>query len=179
MDRQASLFVVIVGGYPPGAHTEVHDTRFFIGRQLEDGFAALKEKWWGGEDRFHLDAWGALHHADGHDILIGGDPPQGAASDRHLFYVQLGGYREGVFGELHSDVFVVAADKAEAKRRALKLAPKGWASAHRDTMFAIESIVDVAARLDLALPEEQIHLVPANEAKPFRFEARYLPLPGG
>ena len=164
------LWVVMVGGYPKGAHTEVHDIRFAVGNRIEETFEALKAQWWGGDDRFHLDAWGALEWADGHRVIISDEKPDGA-SDASLWFCHLGGYRDGFFGELHSEVFVVASDKGSAKRKALALAPP-WDSPHRDTQHTVETEIDVAGSLGSA----KIWLVPSAEEVPFTFEAKYLPI---
>jgi hypothetical protein len=159
------LFVMVVGGYPPGSNLEVHDLRFHVAERVEDTYAALKAEWWGGEDRFHLDAYGALEWVDGHDVVVADSPPPGT-SEKRLFFVHLGGYEEGFFGELHKEVFLVAGDKAEAKRRALEQA-KGWQSGHRDVLREVEAAVEVAPG--------GVFLVPSAEKKPFRFTAKYMP----
>ncbi|NNU17450.1 DUF1543 domain-containing protein [Parvularcula sp. ZS-1/3] len=163
------LFVAMVGGYPERAHTEVHDIRFVIGRTIEDTFEALKAQWWGG-GRVHLDAWGALEWADGHDVVVSDERPEGAV-DAQLWFCHLGGYRDGFFGELHSEAFVVAADKGAAKRKALSLAPE-WDSPHRDTVHTVETIIDVAD----AAGGPKVWLVPSADEKPFAFEAKYYPI---
>ena len=164
------LWVVMVGGYPKGAHTEVHDIRFAVGERIEETFEALKAQWWGGDDRFHLDAWGALEWADGHRIVISEEKPEGA-SEGSLWFCHLGGYRDGFFGELHAEVFVVASDKGAAKRKALAQAPQ-WDSPHRDTQHTVETEIDVAASLGGA----KIWLVPSSDEVPFTFEAKYYPI---
>lgn len=168
----AQLFVVEVGGYPPGAHTEIHDIRFAVGETIEDCIPQLKAGWWGGGRSFHLDAWGSLPWADGHRIVVADEAPDGAAEGLSLWFVHLGGYREGHFGELHHNVFVAAKDAPEAKRKGLALAP-GWDSPHRDTQFAIEGLVAV----NDAVPGK-LWLVPQAEEIPFVFEARYRPIRG-
>ena len=164
------LWVVLVGGYPDKAHTEVHDIRFVVGETIEDTFGALKEQWWGGTDRLHLDAWGALEWADGHRIVVSDERPEGAV-DASLWFCHLGGYRDGFFGELHSEVFVVAADKGEAKRKALAMAPQ-WDSPHRDTQHTVETEVDVEA----SLGGPKIWLIPSEDEIAFSYEAKYYPM---
>lgn len=165
------LWIVVVGGYPEGAHVEVHDTRFAVGETLAEVFSTLKDQWWGGPDsRFHFDAWGILEWTDGHDVVVADVAPEGAVADQKLWFVNLGGYRDGVFAELHKDVFVVASTKSEAKGRALAMAEReGWTSPHRDALMTVEAAVDVSDKL------VGIHLVPNTEEKPFAFEAKYLP----
>ncbi|MEL7489365.1 MAG: DUF1543 domain-containing protein [Pseudomonadota bacterium] len=162
------LWVIMVGGYPPGAHVEVHDVRFVVGAALEDCFDDIKRQWWGGApERLHIDAWGALEWADGHGVTISDQPP---THDLRLWFANLGGYDPAVFNELHKNVFVVARDQGEAKKRALATV-SGWASPHRDVLAEVEMTVDVAGAL---ADGKYIHLDPDAAEIPFQFEARYL-----
>ena len=162
------LWVIMVGGYPDGAHVEVHDVRFIAGDTLEDCFDDIKAQWWGGNPaRLHIDAWGALEWADGHGVSIGTTPPP---NDLKLWFANLGGYDPTVFDELHKNVFVVAPDQNEAKKRALKMV-EGWTSPHRDVLCEVETTVDVAGALADGM---FIHLDPDAAEKPFHFEACYL-----
>jgi len=167
----SKLWIVVVGGYPPGAHVEVHDTRFAVGSTLKEVFATLKDEWWGGPDsRFHFDAWGVLEWADGYDVVVSDEAPEGAVGDLSLWFVNLGGYRDSVFAELHKDVFVVAPNKSEAKVRALAMAEsEGWTAPHRDALMEVEATVEMSGKMS------GLHLVPSTEEKPFVFEAKYLP----
>ena len=164
------LFVVVVGGYPEGANVEVHDVRFVVGNAIEDCFDDLKNQWWGNNpQRFHLDAWGALTWADGFGISIRNDNPE---SDFRLWFVNLGGYLPDRFKELHKNVFVVARDSSEAKKRALEMA-QDWVPPHRDALLDVEMAIDI----DNALGEgKHIWLDPSVPERPFKFEARYLPI---
>ena len=164
------LFVVVVGGYPDGAHVEVHDVRFTVGHKIEDCFDDLKKQWWGDNPaRFHLDAWGPLTWADGFGVSIRQEKPEG---DFRLWFVNLGGYLPDRFEELHKNVFVVAQDKASAKKRALAMAQE-WVSPHRDALLDVEMAIDI----NQALGEGQyIWLDPSAPEKNFEFEAYYLPI---
>jgi hypothetical protein len=163
--NMAKLFVMVVGGYPPGSNLEVHDTRFHVAERVEDTFETLKKEWWGGEDRFHLDAYGTLEWADGHEVVVASTPPEGA-SGKKLYFIHLGGYQRGYFGELHREVFVAAKDKAEAKRRALAAA-EDWDTGHRDVLAEVEAATEVVPK--------KVFLVPSEEEKPFEFVAKYMP----
>lgn len=82
------------------------------------------------------------------------------------FFANLGGYDVEQFTELHSNVFVVASDKADAKKRALTTV-NHWMKPHRDTIFEVEHIIglsEVAAPYGL-----HIHLAPAPGALPLPF----------
>ena len=163
------LFVVIVGGDAPGAHVELHDTRFVIGETIEDCYDDLRAQWWGTPESLHLDAWGPLEWADGHGVEIVEAPDAGAET---LWFFNLGGYDPARFDELHANLFVVGgADWREAKKRALAEAAADWVSPHKDNVFEVEKAVDVAAAA-----RGHVRLVPGAPERPFRFEARYVPI---
>ena len=50
---------------------------------------------------------------------------------------------EGEFGEAHSYLLVVAADVAEAKRKALAQAQAQWLMPHRDALLEVDSCLPV------------------------------------
>ena len=162
------LFVVIVGGTVPGAHVELHDVRFVIGRTIEDCYDDLRAQWWGTPESLHLDAWGPLEWADGCDIEISDAP---SAVEEKLWFFNLGGYDPARFDELHANLFVVGTDWREAKLRALDQAARGWVAPHKDYVFEIENAIDIAAAA-----KGHIQLRRGAPEKPFRFEARYVPI---
>lgn len=170
MDRQ-KLFVVLVGGTVPGAHVELHDTRFVVGAAIEDCYDALRAQWWGTPESLHLDAWGPLEWADGFGVEIADTPAPGPEK---LWFFNLGGYDPARFYELHADLFLVGRDWREAKRRALEQAAGAWVSPHKDHVFDVDAAVDVGAALGGA--GRHVRLAPGAPERPFRFEARYVPI---
>ena len=56
-----------------------------------------------------------------------------------LYFVNLGGYVNGEFGEAHHNLLVVADDAAEAKRKALAQAATQWMKPHRDALLEVDS----------------------------------------
>lgn len=168
------LWVVYVGGWAGSgskeANIELHDLRFVVAETIEDAYPDLRAQWWGRPDSLHLDAWGVLDHADGHDIVLKPEPPSPDANK--LYFVNLGGYDE-TFTELHRNVFVVAENDSKGKVKALKQI-QHWKSPHRDHLFEIEKMIaldTVAARHGL-----HIHLVPTDEVKLFTFTAKFVPI---
>jgi hypothetical protein len=159
------LFVFCIGGSYGGANVELHDIRFAIGETAEACHAEIRRQWWGDPASLHLDAWGALEQADGYDIAV--TARADVAQDNALFFVHLGGYDAAEFGELHHNAFVVAADAAAAKARALAQVD-GWDAPHKDKLVA----VDVALRHS----GYGLKLTAAATPKPFRFTCQYLPL---
>ncbi len=147
------LFAVYVGGFVEGAHVELHDMRFAIGATIEDCFDDLKAQWWGAPESLHIDAFGALECVDGYRIDVVDEPAPGA--DR-LWFFNLGGYDPALFTELHENVFVVAPDWRIGKRKALARIA-GWTSPHKDYVFDVETMVDVAAAIG---PAAYLRLTP-------------------
>ena len=135
------LFMFQLGGNFRNSNVELHDIRFSIGEKPEDCYADLRAQWWGDQAKLHVDCWGAVEQADGHDITLTTDA-HAATSDR-LFFVNLGGYEDGVFGEAHRYLLVVAQDAAEAKRKSLAQAGAGWIEPHRDALFAVDDCLPV------------------------------------
>lgn len=164
------LFVFYVGGSMPGSNVELHDVRFAVGEKIEDCYDSLRAQWWGTPESLHLDCWGALESADGHDISLRPEPYE---AGNRLYFVNLGGYRAGEFSELHKNVFVVAPNESKAKVNALKTI-LDWESHHKDYQYEIEHIhaLDEA----LAAAELYIHLTPTDNPKPFTFETGYNPI---
>ena len=154
------LFAFYVGGETETSNTELHDMRFAVGNRMEDCYDSLRRQWWGTPESLHIDCWSELIRADGYTLALLAEPFSGT---ERLFFANLGGYDSKQFTELHSNVFVVAPDKATAKKRALATVPH-WQKPHRDTLFEVEHIIglsEVAAAYGL-----NIHLSPNSDASP-------------
>jgi hypothetical protein len=165
------LFMFYVGGDCGNANVELHDVRFSIGETPEDCFDDLRRQWWGEPGSLHLDCWGTVEQADGHDIALSTEPLVGAPEK--LFFVNLGGYDPSEFAELHRNVLIVAADDKAAKAKA-KCQINHWQKPHRDRLFEIEKTLDITK----AMQRYGYYLVlrPATQEKPFRFQCGYRPI---
>lgn len=165
------LFMFAIGGDFKNSNVELHDVRFAVGRSEPDCYPALHRQWWGDKESLHLDAWGQLAQADGHDITLSPEPaPPGSPA---LFFVNLGGYDGVEFGELHRNLLLAAPDAKDAVARALSLV-QGWNEPHKDGVFEVDKALNVSA--DLLSQGLHVHLRPAGEEKPFRFECGYIPI---
>lgn len=161
------LFAFYIGGQTATSMIELHDVRIMAAETLEDCYPRLRAEWWGTQKSLHLDCWGELSSADGHDIILRTEPYTG---EDKLWFVNLGGYETGDFNELHSNVFVVAPTFSKAKVRALKTVLH-WKGRHKDEIFEVENMVCVN---DLLVQQGlHIHLDKNEAAKPFVFEQGY------
>ena len=135
------LFVVMLGGRQARANTEVHDVVFAIGPTIEQTYAQLRQQWFGEAVGLHLDSWMTVDGVEDWQVRLSQDAP--AADAPRLFFVNLGGYVEGQFGEDHRYLLVVAADAVEAKRKALAQAQSQWIKPHRDALLEVDSCLPV------------------------------------
>jgi hypothetical protein len=157
------LFAFYVGGETETSNTELHDMRFTVGERMEDCYESLRRQWWGTLQSLHIDCWTVLTHSDGYSIEL---RPEVFCGAEKLFFANLGGYDSEQFTELHSNVFVVATNKAEAKKRALATV-NHWMKPHRDTLFEVEHIIGLS---EIAEPYGlHIHLAPISTDAPLPF----------
>lgn len=165
------LFMFYVGGNCGTSNVELHDVRFCVGETPEDCYADLRRQWWGDPQSLHLDSWGAVEQADGHDISIA----QGAAPEAgdKLFFVNLGGYDSREFGELHKNLLVVAADAQAAKAKALAQV-NGWFQPHKDRIFEVEKAIDLSRVI--GWEGYVLILTKAPAERPFEFTCNYVPI---
>jgi len=172
MSEPKKLFMIYIGGSHEHSLIELHDMRFVIADTIENTFSSLRKSWWGKPSTLHLDAWGIIDWADGHDICVQKEKPFDSGNEQ-LYFVNLGGYDSNQFTELHKNILLVAKDNVEAKAKAVKQI-SNWESPHKDYLFEIENTINLSEQL-----EEQgvaIHLLPNLKEKPFDFTCRYVPL---
>lgn len=166
-----NLFIIYIGGSHKGSLIELHDMRFMISDTIENTYDALRKSWWGIPETLHLDAWGILNWADGYKIEIVDSYEQTLIQNRErLYFINLGGYCNKQFTELHKNIFVVAKNNHEAKIKAMESISK-WQSPHKDNLFDIDNILDVNS-----LVKGAIKLTACNNPKDFEFTCKYTPI---
>jgi len=147
------LFVVMLGGRHARANTEVHDVVFAVAPGIEQSYPQLRQQWFGDAAGLHLDSWMTVDGVEQWRGRLSADVP--AADAPRLYFVNLGGYVAGEFGEAHRYLLVVADDPADAKRKALRQAGAAWIKPHRDALFEVDSCLPVGPIGGL-----YVHLVP-------------------
>lgn len=153
--KAPDLFMLLLGCKPKGRHTEQHD--IFIG--IADDLPALVPdilQFWSGDHKIHIDAWRRVTEVDGYEIsILPKESQEQVSKTNQLYFLNLGGYREGEFDELHYRMLVVAPDKTEAIQKAKKTAffqHTGFAGAnsHIDDTYGVD--VDDIYLLEDILP---------------------------
>jgi hypothetical protein len=154
------LFAVYLGGNAAGSNIEVHDVQFAVGENIEDTYEDLLDRWHGVPDGLHLDSYMPLEIVDGHRVTLSRTE---RSHDISLYFVNLGAYRPGAFGEYHASKFIVASDISTVKRRAKLELMRGWGSpVHKDDLFEVDDCIQVAAQ------GWHIHLEPTDDPETTR-----------
>lgn len=135
------LFVVMLGGRHARANTEVHDVVFASGDTLEATYPQLRRQWFGQPDGLHVDSWLEVDGVEGYRVRLADAAPLAGAP--RLYFINLGGYEVGVFGEAHRYRLVVAGDRAEAKRKLQ--AGKDWDKPHTDALLDVDDCIPIEA----------------------------------
>ena len=161
------LFAFVIGGSTATSLIELHDVRICAGETMEDTYDDIRRTWWGTPDSLHLDCWGELTSADGHNITLSGVP---STAEDKLWFVNLGGYDPADFAEQHKNVFVVAPTQSKAKVRALKQILH-WKGHHEDYSYDVEQVTAVGDLL--AAQGLYIHLEKTDSPVPFAFKYGY------
>ncbi len=106
------LFMIQIGFRLEGMNTEGHDTVFSIASSKEEAFKLIKAaRPYAG----HIDTCLEVNQVEDFAVQIVEKPNP---SDLKLWFINLGGYNEGQFGEVHKCLLVTARDSAEAKAKA-------------------------------------------------------------
>jgi hypothetical protein len=114
------LFMILLGCKPEGRHTEQHDIFFGIAEELRDLIPDIKA-FWKDSGKIHIDGWITVTNVDGYAISIS-EKQSSSNSNKGLFFLNLGGYKENHFDEFHYKMLTVAKDKGEAIAAAKKTA---------------------------------------------------------
>ena len=136
--NEPKLFAVMLGGNPTGAGIEIHDVVFTVGPTIEATQEQMLSAWFADGKAPHIDSWMELDVVDGARILLTTETSPHEALG--LWHVNLGYYETGdaSFVEGHENLFVVAANAAEAKARAKRLARRAPAERlHTDAIHRV------------------------------------------
>lgn len=133
------LFMLLIGATPPGRHTEQHDVFFGIADHIAALLPQVLAFW--PEAKLHLDAWREVTLVNGHEVAVVETPD--LRSESQLFFINLGGYKQGEFEEFHYKMIVVAKEKNDATKQSKQTAFfkhtgfKG-ATAHIDDKYGVD-----------------------------------------
>lgn len=106
------LWLLQLGATVPGRLTEQHDVYLDIAPNLASLKNSIRD-FWKGCKSIHLDGFERIEFVDGYKITV---VPAGEVEvdGLKLFFINLGGYREGSAVEWHQQMLVVAQNMAQA-----------------------------------------------------------------
>ncbi|MGH8192601.1 MAG: DUF1543 domain-containing protein [Rhodanobacteraceae bacterium] len=163
------LIACVLGGTAPGAQTELHDVAFAVGESLEAVHAQLLASWFGDPHGLHVDAWCVLESVEGYRVRLARPAPENGL---HLYFINIGGYHHGEFGERHAWGFFGAPNKSEAKLRAKQTLLQGSEQTHKDDLYDIDDCLRIQR-----VSGWHVHLTPDPKATGPRVINGYFPLP--
>lgn len=109
------LFYLILGATPAGRNIEQHDVFFGIAESLRDLVPQIKDFWPEANGEIHIDAWQQVNAVDGFTVNV--VPKTKILQEQHLFFLNLGGYKPGLFAELHEQHLMVGTSMSEIIKR--------------------------------------------------------------
>lgn len=172
--KQPKLFMILLGATPKGRHIEQHDVFFGIAESLAALIPDMKAFWPEAEDKMHIDAYRVVHKVGDYRVDVI-HREEGLPEDSPgLFFLNLGGYKEGEFEEAHYKMLVVSDEKAVAIKQAKETAfykhtGFGDAPSHIDDRYGVD--VDDVFEIQDILPES------VKQRYTLRFSAASLQLP--
>lgn len=150
MIEAPKLFMVLLGCTPKGRNTEQHDVFFGIAEELMQLIPEIKLFWPEAKGKIHIDAWREVKIVNNFSIEIT-SRTENSTSENNLYFLNLGGYKQGDFEEYHYKMLSVGPKLATAIKLSKKTAfykHCGYkeAPSHIDDKFGID--VDDSHKVD-------------------------------
>jgi hypothetical protein len=122
MAADLKLFMILIGYRSRGFNTEQHDVIFLAGTSIENTAFLQQIRASVPLPKYimvHIDAYVEVTQADGYAVSVVTDRQQLSPQDKKLFFVNLGGYKKGIFQEYHKSILLALTDMSELKKRAM------------------------------------------------------------
>lgn len=157
------LYMLMLGCTPDGRHTEQHDIFFAIGDSLKSLVPDINLFWPEAKGKLHIDAWREVNQVGSHKIeVISRAENSSDGNTGHLFFVNLGGYQEGLFDEPHFKILTVQSDMATAIKEAKKT------PFYRETQFpGANSHIDDNYGLDVDEIYDVVEILPLYQKEKY------------
>jgi len=134
------LFAIYLGGRAANCNTELHDVIFTSGTDLKSLYPKAVAAWFGLKTQVHIDSYVALEIIDGYEIAFSDNP---SSSNKQLYFINLGGYKEGHFTEFHENIFVVCESEKEAKIKAKEKLMQNMLQVHTDDIYDVDDCIRI------------------------------------
>ena len=168
------LYLVVLGGRVEKANIELHDVRWVVGSKIEDTYDTLRKDWFGSPKGLHIDSYKKIKYIDGYKINLINlekdkiDEKQLGKKNKakkHLWFVNIGGYKPTSMQEKHEFGLVTASTKFEAKNIAKSKWLIGCKKKHKDDITSLDMILRCDdCELIKKIGKWQIELTPDNNS---------------
>ncbi|EKE11145.1 MAG: hypothetical protein ACD_15C00135G0006 [uncultured bacterium] len=138
--KSPKLLIFYLGGNTEKSHIEMHDVVFVIAKTDVEAAGKIRQAWYGTEKSLHVDSWFVAEEVDGFNIKISKNRK---SSQTHLYFVNLGYYKNGIFGENHFMTLVVAGSKIEAIEKANKKCYQDLEMLHSDNVYDLDDCIRI------------------------------------
>ena len=137
----------------------MHDVVFVVANSDDEASQKIKAKWFGTPSSLHIDSWFVAENIDGFSIKIVEHAPKNR--NNHLYFVNLGFYKSGLFGESHFMTLVIANSKSAAIEQAKIKAPSDKEMIHSDNIYDLDDCIKVCEVDDyyVELTQSDVHCV--------------------
>ncbi|WP_121966678.1 DUF1543 domain-containing protein [Myroides sp. N17-2] len=165
------LFMIMLGATPPGRHIEQHDIYFGIGNEIKDLIPQVTNFWSEAGPRLHLDAWREVNTVHNYKIEVVNKEDY-VSNDLKLFFINLGGYKPGIFDEFHHTCLVVANSQKDAIQyvkntsfyEEYNLPPKGYSHVDNKYGVDVDDIYEITDILNEELKQQfALQITPSTE----------------
>lgn len=146
--------MAVLGARVDNSILEQHKVIFCVCEDFDNLKLQAKEAW-RGSLHLHIDIYMCIEQIGGYEVVIQDECGFSVEvpdddDDKELFFINLGGYKTGVLGEIHKQIFIVARNSAEAKELAKqdvffedkKLLQKEHCRPHVDDVIDINTIIE-------------------------------------
>lgn len=172
------LYMIQIGFRLPGMNTEGHDTLFVIAESQAEAYKTVKVK---RDYAHHIDTCLEVHQVEDQEVLITAQPHK---QDLKLWFLNLGGYLPGQFGEVHKCLLLTGRSLDDAKKKAKQdpfftdegLVTDPKASPHIDDKHRLDDGIDDALCVSDSLEAYGIELRPATAQLQNPLTIAYTPL---
>ncbi len=147
--------MLLLGCKPESRHTEQHDVFFGIADSLQSLLPDIINFWPEANGKIHIDGWREVTMVNGWSVEVVAREETHLTNTSHLFFINLGGYKEHEMEEFHYKMLVAGVDKNEAIKKAKATAffkHTGFegATSHIDDKYGVD--VDDLALVQDILP---------------------------
>jgi hypothetical protein len=172
------LYMIQIGFRLPGMNTEGHDTLFVIAESQVEAYKMLKAKRAYAQ---HVDTCLEVHQVEDQEVLVTSAPHE---QDLKLWFLNLGGYRPGQFGEVHKCLLLTGKTLDEVKKKAKQdaffteegLVTDPKASPHIDDKHCLDDGIDDVLCVSNSLEGYGIELRPDAATQSNELTIAYTPL---